>query len=532
MAAWLLPKKRAPQPGSIGKKWDKDELLRCGATGTAQRYKLGLRGEIHPVFRNWRNTGSALHKELEQPLLLASRLVENAGLEWVSDFVIDDIFDERYPGQENCGCPGPSSTHKTLRTVVRHHRAEWATPDLRRTWVAEAAEELRLGLARSIEWQLDANMFKRKGWTGYTCRHPRGHTSLDEIDEHRLIKEWDRRARMEGSKHRNLTLMLMTEYPERMSKLPKDSEEYLLTAFMTAITMVHMLGHAMFWSNFDSLTKRMSEPYYGADLEMGLGSSFVAHIFGGWVPVPIMDTLNLAQAPTFRSGIAWKQFLTWDYHRLRPLYRAHYSIPVEYVSQLFKQNNWEMHGNMMALLRPDSLHARQPSIEMTGKTMLKTPHAAAALADYRPDGEGWVWSGREGAPFRIPQYDGCVWPDIDLPIATIDVLNEPQAVDLRRGVPHFSRLLGKKTERKTPRDDSPTLGCCLALDLETRPENQIPRLQKNTLPEEYFSLQHNSAEDASFDTERCEITVEELKKRLSRLIGGSFDELDLLFQNF
>ena len=67
----------------------------------------------------------------------------------------------------------------------------------------------------------------------------------------------------------------------------------------------------------------MQEPYYGADLEMELGESFIAHLFGGYVPVPIKGIKDLEE------GLAWKQFLSWDCHRVRPKHRAHYSIPVE-----------------------------------------------------------------------------------------------------------------------------------------------------------------------------------------------------------
>lgn len=101
---------------------------------------------------------------------------------------------------------------------------------------------------------------------------------------------------------------------------------------------------------------------------MELGDSFVSSIFGGWCPVPIiMDTDNGIEAPgladgpsisrydttsrymiprhessysisssngssrlpRFNAGLAWRQTLSWDRHRIRPKYRAHYSIPLD-----------------------------------------------------------------------------------------------------------------------------------------------------------------------------------------------------------
>lgn len=58
-------------------------------------------------------------------------------------------------------------------------------------------------------------------------------------------------------------------------------------------------------------------------MEMELGNSLVASCFGGWVPVPIEDITRPER------GLAWRQALSWDHHRLRPKYRAHYSIPVD-----------------------------------------------------------------------------------------------------------------------------------------------------------------------------------------------------------
>jgi len=72
----------------------------------------------------------------------------------------------------------------------------------------------------------------------------------------------------------------------------------------------------------------MTEPYFGGDLEMELGDSFIASIFDGWVPVPIADEHEFRSSGTFEKGLAWKQHLSWDSHRARPKYRTHYSIPV------------------------------------------------------------------------------------------------------------------------------------------------------------------------------------------------------------
>jgi len=94
------------------------------------------------------------------------------------------------------------------------------------------------------------------------------------------------------------------------------------------IALWFRIGHVMYWRDFRALNRRMTEPYFGGDLEMELGDSFIASIFGGWIPVPIANEEKFRHRGTFEDGLAWKEHLSWDTHRTRPRYRAHCSIPV------------------------------------------------------------------------------------------------------------------------------------------------------------------------------------------------------------
>lgn len=89
------------------------------------------------------------------------------------------------------------------------------------------------------------------------------------------------------------------------------------------------IARAVYWRDFRAAVTDAGEPFYGADLEMDLGDSLVAHVFGGWVPVPVQDLAAFRKQPTFDLGLAWRQHLSWDFHRLRPKYRPHYSISME-----------------------------------------------------------------------------------------------------------------------------------------------------------------------------------------------------------
>lgn len=96
-------------------------------------------------------------------------------------------------------------------------------------------------MASAVTWQLDAEMYREKGWVGYTCRHPRSELPLDQLDQYEAIEWWDKGC--EDPRWRNLSILLTAEFPARMAELRRQgrehSEVYLLTAFMTAVTILH-----------------------------------------------------------------------------------------------------------------------------------------------------------------------------------------------------------------------------------------------------------------------------------------------------
>ncbi|KAI1813722.1 hypothetical protein GGS20DRAFT_464471 [Poronia punctata] len=428
MATWAVGEKFhrvAVQPGSTPKNWDRRELVRCQAIGTGIKSEASLEGQVHPALGNWDATRADLWAELQQPLLLASRILETVGLPWVSDFLIDNIFDTNYPGSV-----AATSTSSPPYSIVRHHKASWADAERRARWNDSAQDRLRDEFPKSIQWQIDDEIFQKRGWNGYTCRHPRGAFSLEDLDNYHTIRRFDKISPHEKS--RNLTALVMAEYPTRLAELRRQgkaqSEEYLLTAFMTTVTILHELGHAIYWRDRRALSRHLREPFYGADLEMELGDSFVASIFGGWTPVSIRELDRLKRDFSFADGIAWRQALSWDHHRIRPKYRAHYSIRVDYIARLFRQEHWSTITNMdeaTALIRP-----QLSSIALQTVGLHKTlEHATAAIADFHCDGrgrdDGWVWNRRPGAWFRLPQFDDDVFPEFELPTPPTDAMREP-----------------------------------------------------------------------------------------------------------
>lgn len=229
--------------------------------GTNIHAPLTLQGEVHPVFQNWiipndNAEAEALSYELHQPLLLASRILETVGLPWLSEFCIDDIFAPCYPGH-NVSAKALSTRRRdqkkqpptsTPEVIVRHHRASWITPHLTNTWLSATAHELRTRLPRSIQWQLDPNIFSTFGWVGYTCRRSRHRGTLLTVDDMcqdrpNAIAQADRDAKAEGAMTRCMTILVMKEYASRLHMLRQlgrlGDEEYLFTAFMAAVTLLH-----------------------------------------------------------------------------------------------------------------------------------------------------------------------------------------------------------------------------------------------------------------------------------------------------
>ncbi|KAI5868517.1 hypothetical protein GGS23DRAFT_609197 [Durotheca rogersii] len=625
------------QAGSTAKGWDSEELRRCGAIGTTTPRVLGLENAVHPVFAGWAGSDAevALRAELEQPLRLASRVLRAAGLPWASDFLAHGVFAPDYGGRApSCRCsfgsglgpagaaaaasagPAAASAAAATTTIVRHHRRrrrnagssqehsvggeedarerggqrdEWL-----RTAEARLADE---AVARATTWQLDARIFRQRGWVGYTCRHPRcggaslavsddGHGATRSGGDGGRNREGDDEPAGRASRYNDLTILVAAEFPARMAELRRcgkeHGEEYLLTAFMAAVTILHELGHAIYWIDRRAVPGNLHEPFYGGDLEMELGDSFVASVFGGWVPVPIGDLTEADREGGggrrgtklgFEDGLAWRQFLSWDYHRLRPKHRAHYSISVDYVARLFSEQCWlDMRDDPARdLIWPRVLTTEDVlgEVGICARAATAGGHATAAIADFHCAGEGWVWNRLPGGQFRIPQYDGYLCPDMDLPVATDDVIEEPRprlsSYTTTLLTPPSSTIVTTAVTLKPAAVQIMGVGSGKAGQTSvhrTRPVTTMPSVghdknheksnndaygkKKNDRPRRrgHCGAKETGEEGISARTRLCmverpvlgdrpsksEISLDELRSRLSQLLGVSLYELEELFE--
>ncbi|KAK3997395.1 hypothetical protein QBC44DRAFT_303600 [Cladorrhinum sp. PSN332] len=430
--------------GGYLKNWDDAELVRCGALDTNITSNPNLSNPIHPLFSNFTVSAGddpTLLGELTLPLRLATLLLQCAGLPWLSEFFIQDIFSPTYPGYD--------PDLQTPSVIVRHHKA---SSHKKAQWIKSTSERLLSIPPSEIEWRLDSDILPTYGWVGYTARQQQQQQQqqqsssgsgswsgsgpgiqLARNDTPQNIKQSDFETSFYlRKKSRCLTVLVMEQYASHLRWLEKGSEEWLFTAFMCCGTLLHEIGHVVYWKSFRAMNKRMTEPYFGGDLEMELGDSFVASIFGGWVPVPVEnDRFGFRrEGGRFRGGLSWRQHLCWDWHRVRPCWRVGYSIRVDYIAALFDMENWTRYEACPdMLIRPWTLPEscyRSTTLDL-GVTEAGL-HASAALPDYDDDdGHGQcVWKRRPAADFRIPLYRGLVISEGDWSTASMCVLDPPE----------------------------------------------------------------------------------------------------------
>lgn len=269
---------------------------------------------------------------------------------------------------------------------------------------------------------------------------------------------------------------------------------------------------------------------------MELGDSFIASVFGGWLPVPIRASRPIQNGLNFSEGLAWKQSLSWDFHRMRPKHRTHYSIPVDYVARLFSEKCWlEMNEDPLSdLIQPRSLEPAVKDVGICVQVTTENQHAAAAIADFHCTGQGWMWNRLPGARFRIPQYDGYLCPDLDLPVATDDVIEEPKPLPQLKPSPmppdrpppsppvSSDALLSPRPEMfpKPPRQPVVhKLG-------KKKPDPSRGKPKKT--PPGFIRLAKE--EQTPLSPDRSEISLDELRHRLSELLGVSLNELQEFFE--
>ena len=210
---------------------------------------------------------------------------------------------------------------------------------------------------------------------------------------------------------------------------------------------------------------------------------------------------------------------------------------------MFSEEAWSSHKNdPLRLIRPN-LPASNIGLPSSNGAQ-ESRHATAELPDFHRCADGWAWKRRPGAYLRIPQYDGCMCPDIDLPIApdgvviesvtlapallpasslvldaTTREVGEPTSDPMYTKPPHISKLVASIPGFGRPKNMAPLKDPPSGKDGETGATKKRFRLSN-----------HQPVGAGVLSPERREISLDELKKRLSQLIGVSLGELEKIFE--
>jgi len=122
------------------------------------------------------------------------------------------------------------------------------------------------------------------------------------------------------------------------------------------------------------------------------------------------------------------------------------------IARLFQEESWSTVANLdeaAALIRPPLLTGSNSialrSLNLRESLARANQHATASIADfhYNGDSDGWVWNRRPGAWFRFPQFDGNIYPELELPTPPADAICEPLAREPRKPMP------GREDARET-----------------------------------------------------------------------------------
>lgn len=221
-------------------------------------------------------------------------------------------------------------------------------------FINENPDEVAMNAARATLAEIAANTawlesvtLARNGHWGLTNPGTPGKGKHDNAPN---IK-WDEEAIAEGKKTRPLVIKISTDFVDTLVDAEKDSARYLKAVLCSALTMVHEIGHAILYANFENKSRDMGciEGWVGDDFQVDLGVSAMGWLFGGWSPeLPMMsmgmdfqgaayDADRIAQR-RFESHLVWSHVDKWTSPRL--VWRTEYSIPLSFVKRLFTQRNW------------------------------------------------------------------------------------------------------------------------------------------------------------------------------------------------
>ncbi|ESZ99133.1 hypothetical protein SBOR_0543 [Sclerotinia borealis F-4128] len=344
--------------GIVSRPWDPTTLAIGGAMLSGRVPPPDLTGPVHPLFARDRwEIDEEDYLLLLPSMRLATRLLE-VGMPYMANFL---------PSSKIYGTP------QDVSHAEHSHLVSPEEISLSKIILLKDLQETELELeaiAKCIKWRLNERMHANYHWNGITRLADHGEADFVPLEEND-IREADLEAAQAGRVRRPLVIAIMDLLLVPMRTHPTDSEIRLKAQFMAAITMVHEIGHAIFHQDYRSFNPGKygeyggEEPYVGEDVDRELGRSFVSWIFNGFHPQFCESHEKDAQFGSLGWSLYWEPLHKIDEifevptalnpikdkEHKRPLYEKISAIPVEYLSNTFRQSWWEANQRGIPLYR-------------------------------------------------------------------------------------------------------------------------------------------------------------------------------------
>ena len=149
------------------------------------------------------------------------------------------------------------------------------------------------------------------------------------------------RAEAANEQYRVLDITIASQIIDILLNAPNDTEQYMNALFAAAISVTREIAHILWLANPRNPTGSV---WVGNDIESELGNSFLAHLFNGWYPEPILIGKHYEEYHSFKNGFQWVKM-----HRRpcrQPYALVYYSVPMDFIQKLFREESWAPYNEM------------------------------------------------------------------------------------------------------------------------------------------------------------------------------------------
>ncbi len=209
------------------KHWISSELELFGAVKAGKKWKPNLTGKLHPFFdkKNWPDITQERFDVLEQPFQLSTRLLKAAG-----PFLCNFLPNPKFRGKD------------PKRLEVNNKRSAQEI---------DAANAVLVDIADHLQWREKdfTDDPYADGVLGANHADPMK-TDRGCCDEINRLMDWDssmRKAIRAGLRHRPVNISITNQYVDALLTTEKGSDGYMSVTFAAAQTIVHELGHTLYY---------------------------------------------------------------------------------------------------------------------------------------------------------------------------------------------------------------------------------------------------------------------------------------------